>query len=134
MTLTHPEIIGADLPAGVAVASPTGETRRLDGGGAISDQPTELTGRGHTLVGADPLTGAWSAGYAHAEGAPYQRPMVLGYALARLSAVAGTSTYRLTDRGDGDADVDALDAQGSTLATWRITGGGGGIPSSVAKQ
>ncbi len=60
--------------------------------------------------------------------------MVLGYALARLSPVAGTATYRLTDRGDGDADVDALDAQGATLATWRITGGGGGIPTSVAKQ
>ena len=49
-TLAHPEIVGADLPAGVVVASPTGDRRRLAGDGAISDAPAELVARGHTPI------------------------------------------------------------------------------------
>lgn len=132
--LDHPEIAGAPLPAGVLVVAPNGDTRRVYGDDALSDQPDQLEARGHAASESDAVTAAWTAGYVYEAGAPFQRAMVLGYALARLSAVAGVSTYRVVDRGDGDADIVALDAQGATLATWRVAGGGGGVPSSVQKQ
>jgi len=133
-SLTHPEILASVLAEGVVVVAPDGQSRRLASAGAITDQPDELVARGHDLDLGDPVTAAWSAGYEVDADAPYQRAAVLGYALARLSPVDDTVAYQLVDRGDGNADVHALDSGGATLATWRITGGGGGIPSSVAKQ
>lgn len=129
----HPDIAGGSIPWGMLVASPSGLTRRIFGD-AISDLPAELDRRGHATVDSDPLTKTLAAGYQITAGEPFERAMVMGYALARLSPVADTVAYQLADRGDGNADVHALDSEGATLATWRITGGGGGIPSSVAKQ
>jgi len=134
MTLDHPEILASVLAEGVVVVAPDGQSRRLASDGAIADQPVELVARGHALDLGDPMTSAWSAGYEVDADAPYQRAMVLGYALARLSPVDDTAAYRLVYRPDDDADVYALDALGATLATWRITGGAIGAPSSVSKQ
>ena len=133
-SLTHPEILASVLAEGVVVVAPDGQSRRLASAGAITDQPVELVARGHALDLGDPMTSAWSAGYDVDADAPYQRAMVLGYALARLSPVDNTTGYRLVYRPDDDADVHALDALGATLATWRITGGALGAPSSVSKQ
>lgn len=134
MILAHPEILASALASGAVVVAPDGQSRRLANDGAITEQPAQLAARGHALDSTDPITAAWAAGYEVAADAPYQRAAVLGYALARLSPVDDTAAYQLVDRGDGDADVHALDSGRAVIATWRITGGGAGDPSSVSKQ
>lgn len=131
--IDHPEL-GEFMPTGLLLTTPGGPYR-TQGNGAEGDETwAECLRRRRFLDLGDPVTAAWSPGYEVDAAAPYQRAAVLGYALARLSPVDDTAAYQLVDRGDGDADVHALDSGGATLATWRITGGGGGIPSSVAKQ
>ena len=132
--LDHPEIAGAPLPAGVLVVAPNGDSRRLYGGDATSDRPDQLEVRGHIASENDTVTAAWTAGYAYEVGAPFQRAMVLGYALARLSPVPETVSYRLVYLESGDADVEALDAEGSILATWCVSSGSSGTPTSVSKR
>lgn len=117
--INHPDIAALDwLPAGLQLQR-AGETWTTGAPGAASEMVSELISHGWDLDVSDPATAAWAGGYVSAD-PPLPRPLVMGFALGRVSPPAGTASHRLLDPGDGTGRLEALAADGTVLKAWRI--------------
>jgi hypothetical protein len=96
-----------------------GESMVVGEPGAASTMVSELSAHGWEFDLTSDTTAAWVSGY-YSGAAPLSRANVLGFALGRVSAPAGTENHRLLDEGDGSGRLEALDSAGSVLKAWRI--------------
>jgi len=119
--LSHPEVLAMGwLPAGLLRVAPDGSTVRTDGGDAYTERVEVLARKGYSLDRADKVTAAWCGGYCLRTDAPYPRVAAMGHGIGRGKAPEGVACYRLLDPDDGSALLEALDAAGEVIATWRV--------------